>query len=271
MMNYSYTYDIRTSENTMCTLVNFTGVAPPVWVNYIQQRERYLYDEELVEDVIAKHGHMTPNYEDWLFTYFHITTSANECKAIKAHGILDLKNAYLCPNSELRQFLDSKEIIIDLPNCLLKYRGYMYSIAYGNMPSRYDSQAYACWSIGRKFYYDFTTCGFLSVWDGSPYGGYVHYRPEILSDIDIILNLTISQEWHLSHIAYKIVAMVKGSDIVYDSDDEQSDKDKVLNYLTKAYNTAFGVPYEEILLLKNNVQVPPERIIEISPLGYWGT
>jgi len=57
---------------------------------------------------------------------------------------------------------------------------------------------------------------------------------------------------------------------VYDGDDNQSDKEKILNYLTKAYNTAFGEPFEEIVLLKNNVQVPPQQIIDITPLHVWG-
>lgn len=268
-MSRSYIYDIRTSESALRTLVNFTGVVPPIWEKYIRLRNNYRYDEDLVEDVITKHGHMPPNYKEWLFTYFHVTTSANKCKTFETHGILDLKNAYACSDSELREFLDSKGIIIDIDNCFLKYRGRDYSIAFGNTPPRYDSKAYYCWSIGRKFYYDFTTCGFLSVWDESPYGGYVHYRPEILSDIDNLLNLTLSQEWHLSHEAYEIVAMVQGSEIVYDGDDDQSDKDMILNYLTKAYNTAFGVPLEEVLLLKNNVQVPPQSIVEITPLRHW--
>lgn len=38
---------------------------------------------------------------------------------------------------------------------------------------------------------------------------------------------------------------------------------------TKAYTTAFGAPSEEILLLKNGVQIPPDRIIDISPLSCW--
>lgn len=42
-----------------------------------------------------------------------------------------------------------------------------------------------------------------------------------------------------------------------------------LLYLTKAYTTAFGAPSEEILLLKNGVQIPPDRIIDISPLSCW--
>ena len=97
----------------------------------------------------------------------------------------------------------------------------------------------------------------------------MHCRPEILSDIDGLLNLTLSQDWHLSHEPYEIVAAVQGTDILYDGDDDSSGRDKVLNYLTKAYNTAFGALSEEILLLKNHIQVSPSRIWEINPVTYW--
>ncbi|MBF4692233.1 hypothetical protein [Fusibacter ferrireducens] len=57
--------------------------------------------------------------------------------------------------------------------------------------------------------------------------------------------------------------------IIYDSDDDQSDEDKVLNYLPKAYWTDFGKPSENVLLIKNNIQIPPNNILEINHLGYW--
>lgn len=268
-MSRSIVYDIRTSENALSTLVNLTGVVPPIWEKNIQRRNQFRYDDDLVEDVISKYGHFPLEYEGWLFIYFHVTTSANHCVSFKKHGILDLKNAYLCADSELRKFLDTKGISIDIENRTLSYRGQVHDISYGRCPSRVDTKAHACWSIGRKFYYDYTTCGFLSVWDRSPYGGYVHCRPEILSDIDNLLGLTLSQEWHMTHDPYEIVAAVQGSDIVYDGEDYQSSKDKILNYLTKAYTTAFGAPHEEIVLMKNNTQIPPNRIIEINPLSCW--
>ena len=268
-MGRSYVYDIRTSESALSTLVNFTQVVPPIWDKYISRQREYRYNKDLVEDVIRKHGTFPENYENWIFTYFHVTTSANKCASFNEHGILDLKNSYRCADSELRTFLDNRGIEVDIDNCILKYNGKVFDISYGPCPPSFDTKAKACWSIGRKFYYDFTTCGFLSVWDLSPYGGYVHCRPEILSDIDNLLNLTLSQEWHVTHDPYEVVALVRGTDIVYDGDDDQSDRDKVINYLTKAYNTAFGAPHEEIVLLKNNIQVPPQNIIEINPLSCW--
>lgn len=268
-MGKNFVYDIRTSKNALSTLVNFTGVIPPIWEKYMSQRKDYYYEEDFVEAVINQHGSFPQNYENWIFIYFHITTSANNCASIIKHGILDLPNSYLCEDSELRCFLERKGIVIDIDNCTLSYKNKVFDISYHPYAPRCDTVSRACWAVGRKFYYDYTTCGFLSVWERSPYGGYVHCRPEILSDIDTLLGLTLSQEWHLQHKAYEVVAAVPGTDIVYDGDDERSPKEKVLNYLTKAYLTAYGSPSEEVLLLKNHIQVPANRIVEINPLLYW--
>lgn len=270
MQNRCNEYDIRTSENACRSLVRLSGVDISTWKKYVGHEREYRYTDNLVEDVIKTYGRLPKSYIDFKFIYSHITTSANNCAAIKKYGILDLKRAYLCKDSELRIFLDQHGIVIDLNNSLLTFSERSYDITFnsGGCP-RTGTQEYLCWSIGRKFHYDYTTCGFLSIWERSPYGGQVHCRPEILWDIDNLLRLDLSREWERSHFPYEITAQVKGSDIVFDGDENQSDNDKVLMYLTMAYDTAFGEPFEHILLMKNEVQIPPTDIIEIKPLSFW--
>lgn len=85
----------------------------------------------------------------------------------------------------------------------------------------------------------------------SPCDGQVHCRREILIDMDNFLGLSLSQEWMSMHDFYEIVGKVSDEKVVYDVDGNQSDKDKVLNYLTKAYFTAFSelIPPLDILLI----------------------
>ena len=261
-------YDIRTTEYAKRTLTNLTGVPITVWNQYLGREHEYRYTDDLVADVIDSHGHLPSNYNDFEFVYFHVTTSSNGCESFRKHGILDLEQSYSCHDSELRMFLENHDIHIDIDNRLLRYREQEFDITFGACPRR-DTEAYKCWSVGRKFYYDFTTCGFLSVWERSAYGGQVHHRPEILMDIDDLLGLDLSRAWMKTHDSYKVVAKVSGDKIIYDSDDNQSDKNKVLNYLTKAYYTTFGEPSEHILLIKNHIQIPPTDILEIKPLDHW--
>lgn len=262
------TYDIRTTENAQKTLINLTGVPFPIWEKYNRLENKYEIMDDLVEEVIHSYGHIPQSYKDFDFIFFHITTSAKECGSYWKYGILDLAESYSCIDSELRMFLDNNSIFIDLANEILEYKGKRYDISHGICP-RTDEEAYKCWSIGRKFYYDYTVCGFLSVCERNPYGGQVHLRPEILYDIDKLLGLDLSRKWMMTHEPYEIHVAVKGEDIVYYGDDTESDKEKVLSYLTKAYKTSFYEPNEEVVLLKNHIRVLPENIREIKKMEHW--
>ena len=132
-----------------------------------------------------------------------------------------------------------------------------------------NTKEFCCWPVGRKFYYDFSICGFLSIWDISPYGGLVHARPEVLMNLDKLLNLSLSREWANTHTPYQVTAKAPGDMIIYYGDDGRNDTEKVIYYLTKAYDTAFGAPREEILLIKNDLQIPPQNIIDISTFVHW--
>ena len=182
---------------------------------------------------------------------------------------MDLKHVYACDDSELRCFLNNSGISIDLDKAVLRYSGREYDIKYGKCPFNRESEEYKCWSIGRKFYYDYTTCGFLSVWDDSPYGGEVHRRPEILGDIDELLNTSLSAKWERTHKPYEVVAKVSGEKICYPYDEDTSEEQKVIEYVLLAYNEALRGSSENVLLLKNGIQVPPNDILEIKPLSIW--
>ena len=75
-----------------------------------------------VEDVIKTYGQLPKNYLDFDFIYFHVTTSANNCASIKKYGILDLKQAYLCKESEIRIFLDQHGVLLEPVQNLLKMK-----------------------------------------------------------------------------------------------------------------------------------------------------
>lgn len=268
MLMSNMIFDIRTSEHARQTLTNLTYAPISVWGQYVGHESEYRYTDDLVADVIKSYGYLPRDYRDFRFVYFHVTTSANECASFRRHGILDLKQSYSHRDSELREFLEKHDIHIDLVERTLTHRGQNFDISNGACPRR-DTEAHRRWCVGNKFFYDFTTCGFLSVWERSPYGGQVHRRPEILFDIDNLLGSNLSREWASHHDPYQIVATVSGEKIVYTGDDDQSNEDKVLDYLTKAYLTAFNEPTEELLLIKNNVQIPPFDILEINPMRHW--
>ena len=264
-------FDIHTEQAAQQTLYQITGIPISNWKDNIHRESDYEYQEYFVEAMIKEYGTpILPNsYREMEFVYFHITTSADGCKSIRRNGILDLKNAYKCEDSELRKFLDRHGVIIDIDKAILTYQDREYDIFYGRCPRNHESEEYKCWSIGRKFFYDYTTCGFLSVWDRSPYGGEVHRRPEILWDIDELFETRLSDEWEATHEPFEIVAKVSGANICYPYDDNDSEKDKVMMYVVMAYNEALNGSSENILLLRNGIQIPANDVLEIKPLSIW--
>ena len=88
-------------------------------------------------------------------------------------------------------------------------------------------------------------------------------------DIDNLLGLNLSVEWQSMCKPFEVVAKVSGENIIYPYDEGDSEEDKVLYYLAKAFENYFGEPHEEIVLLKNNIQIPPQDVLEIKPLVCW--
>lgn len=264
-------YDIHTKYAAQQTLQQLTGIQTELWIENLYKERDYPLQDDFVATMIQEYGteKLPESYEDMQFVFFHITTSANQCSSILKYGLLDLQESYRCKESELRTFLNTHGVYIDLDDNFLSYNGHRFDIRYGVCPRNHSSIEYKCWSVGRKFYYDYTVCGFLSAWEASPYGGQVHRRPEILWDIDNLLGTQLSKEWEQSHIAYKIVARVNGNDICYPYDDDSSDEEKLMAYLVMAYNEAFNGNSENILLMKNNIQIPSKDILAIELLDMW--
>ncbi len=262
-------YDIRSSERALKTLASLSEVSEEKWKKYSKREEEYKYTEDLVKDVIKKYGKMPSKYMDFEFTFFHITTSANECRTIQKYGLLNLKQVYQCRESELRVFLDKNGVYFDLENQLLIYNNKKYDISYYTRAPLHNTPEYSCWLIGRRFYFDYATCGFLSVQKNLPYGGRVQYNPEIILNIDKVLKSNLSEEWERTHSPYEVVAKISGDKVMPYGENDETDIDKVLRYLRIAYNTAFKSSEEHILLTKDNVQILPSEIIAIKPLSYW--
>ena len=257
-------FDIRTSEKALESLTNITQVPLSKWEEARRNISKYECPEDFVEDTVLTNGYLPKNHRSFVFTFSHITTSANECSSYKKHGLLDLRQSYLCPDSELRVFLDQHNILINVDEKVLSYNGKKHDITYSrgfatNLSEDYRRQ------VAFRFFKDSGVCGYLSMDPRSTYPGDVHLRPEILKNIDGLLGLSLSEEWKASRIPYEVTAIATGEKIeIFAS--EKSDKEIVVDFLTNAYNNAFGAISEKRLQLKSQIQVVPADIINIQPL-----
>ena len=262
------TYDIRTPESAYNTLKNITGITPDIWAEYVCKDYKFDYLEEMISYILDNFMQRELCYDNLNIVFTHITTSANDCMYYNKYGILNLRDAYLNANTELRQFLDKHNIVIDIDRAVLKYDNDYYDISYGEPPHR-DTKEYDCWHIGWKLYFDFAVCGFLTLEDDNPYLGRVHARPEFLQDIDNLLNLNLSSLWHDTHRPYAVTAKVCGSKTIYNYDKTESERDRIVRYVTMAYRKAFSSLSEQYVVLKDDAFIPSSDIIEIKPFTLW--
>lgn len=261
-------YDIRTSEAAFSTLVNLTGVSKSIWEKYCIEESRTDNILEQLTYIIESHGHFPSDLDELEVVYIHVTTSANGCESIKNHGVQDLVTAYKNTDSELRLFLDEHDIHINLEKRILAHAGIEFDISLGDCPNK-NTAEYWRRSVGRKFYSDYTTCGFFSVDIEYPYGGQVHLRPEVLENIGNLLHLDLSREWQLGHSPYEIVAKLKFKNVSYHVESCEDEFDPFIHYLAMAYCNAFESISERILITNSNVHIPPQDIMEITPITYW--
>lgn len=264
-------FDIHTNLAAQRTLYQLTGIPIEVWEDNMYHECDFENQDDFVEFMIKEYGtrQLPQSYKDLDFAFFHVTTSSDSCTSIKQNGILDLKKAYECDGSELRLFLDEHNVLIDLDRAILKYYEREYDIYYEKRPWDLESIEYKCWSVGSKFYNDYTICGFLSARDCSPYPGQIHRQPEILWDIDELLKTRFSYEWERTHSPYEVVSKVSGMNIRYPYYDDESEAEKVMTYVAMAYDEVFNASSENVLVLKNGVKIPPTDIISIAPLSIW--
>lgn len=265
-------YDIRNVNKAAKTMEGLTGVDASKWLKERKiNADRFDYtdiDQDII-NLIRRYGGHIPELYDLELVVSHITTSSNGCNSILDHGLVDLKKAYENAEGELRIFLEKNGVFIDIEACQLAYGKEVYDISYGKCPWDHESIEYAAWSIGRKFYYDFTVCGFLSINRNDVYQGYVHRRPEILYDIDKLLDTKLAVKWMQTHYAYQIVFSLPVSDFVYSGWDTDTEYEMVMNYLSDAYMCICTEPNTREILCKNGIEVRPENIMECCRFILW--
>jgi len=262
--------DVRTPEKARETLVRMTGVPLDVWKRYGQIPNPFDSTNELIEFVVEmNHGHLPSSSSEFEYVFFQITTSSNGCQSILRNGILNLQETYSLSDSELREFLNEHGIIINLQKKILLYGGQEFDISFSKSCPDDDTLEYKSWSVGEKFYHDFSICGFLSVWEKCAYGGQVHRRPEILYNIDKLLNTELSREWEESHSAYNVIAVVKDENVFLVANGAKNEKERISYCLRIAFDTAFGDPDEELIILNDEVRIPPTAILGIEICKHW--
>jgi hypothetical protein len=158
-------------------------------------------------------------------------------------------------------------VYINLEKRELKYCDGIYDISYDGMnrPGDEELRKLAAWRVGRKFYYDYAIGVFLSLDPNDSYGGDVHKRPEIISDIDAMLGTNMEEDWINTHVAYEIVFRLPCDDLLH----EVGGQDIMNDYLVEAYKCVLMGPSTIDLTCKNNIVINSNCIIECNEFYSW--
>lgn len=262
-------YNITDKECSLQTLENLTGFKKECWEHYTFEAKVMEKDiDKAIDDIIERFNlNIDFKPEDMICVLQQITTSANGCENIKEHGLTDLVTTYSDLKSELRGFLEEQQVYIDLENKQLFYQDECVgSIRYSdyNYSSDFHSKKHYLWSVGRKFYYDFCVCGFYSFDHEHPYGGNVHERPEIIFNISQLIKKRIDNIWRDTHKCYVVTFKVPFNSV---HNDFEGDIQKTLLYFAFK-NAMYDEMGENIVLVKNGIQIPPEDIVSIERFDF---
>ena len=196
-------YDISNQQSANETLIRLTSLDAKeidTLISSFENRDAFLID------ILKSAGVTVPPIEGIQVHMMHITSSADSCHSIKARGLLNLQDVIQNRDAELTSFLANHGITIDVKNHRMSYKNKSIDIQY---PGKYRGLMYTVdmnpgYSIGRKIYYDYGICGFCSIDATRPYGSPIQQFPEILSNIDRALGLSLSFEWKANASPYKI-------------------------------------------------------------------
>lgn len=153
-------YNILTPDNAQETLQRLTGIPIDEWKIIRKNYNNNQVVDDYLDDILKTRKIVLPSFSSIRFTFSHITTSANCCESIRRYGLINC--AYTHPQTELYKFLMENGIVIDKRNHVLSYKGKHFDISFEKCDFVSGTEANLAWLIGRKAYYDYGICGFLS-------------------------------------------------------------------------------------------------------------
>lgn len=274
-------YDITSSNSAYEWVLQVLGITGEEFI------EKYIVDfqkdaEEFMEHYFEKIEAI--NINELEIVVLHVTSNSDECRAIRKSGICDLKKV-LSESSELKSFLEEKDVLFDIENKKMMLDGQEYSIDYDAYCRAEDKLNYRdekLKDIGRKIYFDYQINGFLFTRDVKDYGTDIHEMPEILLTISQF-NSSAAEKvkmWKNTREGYVIRYKAKFMQFAH-----YTFYDKVESYLNDSYcgwikfkkwlvshaiDSSFSDLHSDIYAyMKSGTIIEPGQILECIPVDEW--
>jgi len=96
-------FDIRDEDRAVYTLEELTGVEADYWLDErIKSVDRYDFTDadKDIERALRHYNGSIPSLDEIELIITHLTSSGNGCESIRKNGLIELKKAYSCGDSE---------------------------------------------------------------------------------------------------------------------------------------------------------------------------
>ena len=214
---------------------------------------------------------------------FHILGALDECEEIKKNGLKNLKEV-LSNDTLLKKKLSEFGIEFDIPRKIMVCNGISYDINYANYIDKLCSNKFEdnLGKVARRVCYDFFINGFLFNDNVLGYGTEIHKRPEFIIHLRKLFRQgkALEEYWKSHSKSYRIDFYATIEQVTrftfeldrinnppfYDwlyLDDKMKIKKWMLSYAIDRADNNANTKY---VYIRDNINIPPDQIVEISEL-----
>lgn len=270
-------FDLSTYETTIEFLSSLIGVKEKEIINFMKLNTADYNTKHFIEKFNINLESL--QLQDVEAVILHVTTNNDKNNSIKKYGLLNLQQC-LTMDTPLKNYLKRKRILFDISNHIMLVNNKSIDIFFCEdeyLP--HGSNKEKIHSVYNKIYKDHQITGFFCSPDPLAYLGGVSRRPEILGDINNILeNELLEIEWEDNTKHYIIKFRVTLDKLqyfnFYKSKDyyieDMLDKKKIkYELIDMALRVVWNYYYHKTLpeiyaYLKPEVIVPYENIVSIT-------
>lgn len=199
---------------------------------------------------------------------YHCLASTDDCSDIKKYGLLNLRNA-VSENTCLARAFKSIGITFDLNEMCVKHNAEIFSLNSRNYQGYLSS---AKGRIALRFSRDYGITAFLCTPSPKGYGTEIHRKPEIINDFSSLGSdfQALEEQWVSISNSYCVHFAANLNDVnledTFDISSDASPKEILIKLIESSLETFESSNREKYLFLKQDVNIPPEKIICVTQI-----
>ena len=201
---------------------------------------------------------------------YHYLGSVDECRDIKKYGLLNLRDA-VSYDTALAKAFKKTGVVFDFEKMLITFKNNQaFSINSNNHQGLLSTPM---GKIALRFSKDYGISSFLYTENPKQYGTDIHSKPEIISTFALMANdfQCLDEWWSTNSKGYcvRFSANIGKVDLeeTFNLKSDASLEIILNSMISLARERISGSPSDYYLILKQDAHIPPEQLIEITPIS----